>query len=158
TDCDGNTGTGGGTTATGGADGLGYPIGNPPVPSAGCNQTPALSSGTHYMNSAGLDREYILSIPENYEAGTPHRLVFGMHWMNGSAEAVEGWSKWFGLKALDTENSTIFVAPQGYTNGSPWRGNDDRDHTFFDELYEALASDLCIDQSRVFSVGFSFGA
>jgi poly(3-hydroxybutyrate) depolymerase len=110
------------------------------------------------MKSATLDREYIVSIPDNYDSKVPHRLVFGMHWLGGSAEDVRTWSKWFGLKALDTQNATIFVAPQGYTNGSPWRGGDDRDHIFFDELYAALGSDLCVDTSRVFSVGFSFGA
>jgi poly(3-hydroxybutyrate) depolymerase len=81
-----------------------------------------------------------------------------MHWMNGSAEAVAGWSKWFGLKALDTGHNTIFVAPQGYTDGAAWRRSDNRDHIFFDELNTHLASNLCVDKSRVFSVGFSFGA
>jgi poly(3-hydroxybutyrate) depolymerase len=136
----------------------GYPRGNPPVPSAGCGKSPGLQSGTHRMTSAGLNREFIVSLPNTYDANKPHRLVFGMHWMNGSAEAVAGWSRWFGLKALDTQQNTIFVAPQGYTNGSPWRGGDNRDHIFFDELNTHLASNLCVDKSRVFSVGFSFGA
>jgi poly(3-hydroxybutyrate) depolymerase len=136
----------------------GYPLGNPPVPSAGCGKFPGLQSGTHTMTSAGLRREYIVSVPENYDANTPHRLVFGMHWFGGSAEAVAGWSKWFGLDQLDTEETTIFVAPQGYSDGSPWRGRDNRDHIFFDDLYTHLASSLCVDTSRVFSVGFSFGA
>lgn len=39
----------------------------------------------------------------------------------------------------------------------PWR-RDDLDHVFFDELYASLTSGLCVDTSRVFSVGFSFGA
>jgi len=80
-----------------------------------------------------------------------------MHWMDGSAEDVQNWSKWWGLDALDTEDSVIWVAPQGHTDGMPWRG-DDKDHIYFEELYEALASDLCVDKSRVFSLGFSFGA
>jgi poly(3-hydroxybutyrate) depolymerase len=110
------------------------------------------------MSSAGLQREFILALPDNYDPNHAYRLVFGMHWWGGSAEAVRDWSKWFGLEALDTEKSTIWVAPQGYTDGSPWRGKDDRDHTFFDELYAKLTSELCIDKSRIFSVGFSFGA
>lgn len=149
-------GAGGSSGGSGGTDG--FPLGNLPVPSPGCGSSPTLSSGTHTMTSADLEREYILSVPDNYDPNTPYRLVFGMHWYGGSAEAVEGWSEWFGLEALDTADSTIWVAPQGYTDGSPWRGSDDRDHTFFDDLYATLASDLCIDTSRVFSVGFSFGA
>jgi poly(3-hydroxybutyrate) depolymerase len=157
----GGTSTGGasgGTTAGGTGGPGGYPPGNPPVPSTGCSRSPLLTSGTHHLTSAGLEREYILSLPDNYDSNTPHRLVFGMHWMGGSAEDVRGWSEWYGLEALDTEDTTIWVAPQGYTDAWPWRGSDDRDHTFFDELYEALTSDLCVDTSRVFSIGFSFGA
>lgn len=140
------------------SSGNGYPLGNAPVPSAGCGMPPRLTNGTHRMTSAGLNREYIVSLPNNYNANLPNRLVFGMHWMNGSAEAVAGWSQWFGLKARDTQQNTIFVAPQGYTNGSPWRGGDNRDHIFFDDLNAHLASNLCVDKSRIFSVGFSFGA
>lgn len=155
----GGAGTGGDPGGTGGAqsDGPPYELGNPPVPSAGCNQSPTLSTGTHNMTSADLDREYILELPEDYDSSKPYRLIFGMHWFGGSAEAVQGWSEWFNLKPLDTEHSAIWVAPQGYTNGSPWRG-DDKDHIFFEELYETLTSDLCVDTSRVFSLGFSFGA
>jgi poly(3-hydroxybutyrate) depolymerase len=149
---------GSGDTQTGGAGPGGYPLGNPAVPSVGCGSTPSLSSGTHHLTSAGLDREYILELPDNYDPNKPYRLLFGMHWLGGSADAVQGWSQWWGLDALDTEDTVIWVAPQGYTNESPWRGGDDKDHVFFDELYEALISDLCIDRSRVFSLGFSFGA
>lgn len=156
----GGAGSGGDPGGTGGAqsDGPPYALGNPAVPSAGCNQSTTLSTGTHQMTSADLDREYILELPEGYDSSKPYRLVFGMHWFGGSAEAVQGWSEWFNLKPLDTEHTTIFVAPQGYTNGSPWRGGDDKDHTFFEELYETITSDLCVDTSRVFSLGFSFGA
>jgi|GEM_PF-1992696 len=136
--------------------GDGYPLGNAPVPSAGCGQSPGLASGTHTMTSAGLNREYIVSLPNNYDPNKPYRLVFGMHWANGSAEAVAGWSQWFGLKALDTGNNTIFVAPNGYNEW--WSGSDDRDHIFFDDLNAHLASNLCVDKSRIFSVGFSLGA
>lgn len=157
TSANGGSSTGGATTG-GASSADGYPLGNPPVKSAGCGKSPGFSTGTHTLTSAGLDREYILELPANYDSNKPYRLVFGMHWWGGSAEAVKGWSEWFGLEALDTTNSTIWVAPQGYTDGSPWRGNDDRDHTYFDDLYAKLAAEFCVDTSRVFSVGFSFGA
>jgi poly(3-hydroxybutyrate) depolymerase len=165
----GAAGTGGsspggtaGSTSGGGPGGgtAGYPLGNPAVPSAGCGKPlSAFKSGTntYKMTSAGLDREYIVTLPDNYDQNAPHRLIFGMHWLGGSAADVQGWSKWFGLKALDTKSSTIFVAPQGYTDGSPWR-SDDKDHVFFDDLLAFVSAGLCVDTSRVFVVGFSFGA
>jgi poly(3-hydroxybutyrate) depolymerase len=38
----------------------------------------------------------------------------------------------------------------------PWR-SDDKDHIFFDDMLKLFKSDLCIDESRVFTIGFSFG-
>lgn len=148
------SGTGGATIPAGG-----YPLKNPPVASAGCGKplsTFKTGTNTYKITSAGLDREYIVNIPENYDANAPHRVVFGMHWYNGSADAVQGWSKWFGLKALD-KDATIFVAPNGTGNPPLWTQGE-KDHAFFDDLVTLFQSDLCVDKSRIFSVGFSFGA
>ena len=161
----GSAGAGGaGGTSTGGAAGSGpgtggYPLKNPPVASAGCGKplsTFKIGTNTYKISSAGLNREYIVNIPESYDAKAPHRVVFGMHWYNGSAEDVQGWSKWFGLKALD-KDATIFVAPNGTGNPPLWTQGE-KDHAFFDDLVRLFESDLCVDKSRVFSVGFSFGA
>ena len=164
----GSAGAGGaggaGGTSTGGAAGSGpgtggYPLKNPPVASAGCGKplsTFKIGTNTYKITSAGLNREYIVNIPESYDAKAPHRVVFGMHWYNGSAEDVQGWSKWFGLKALD-KDATIFVAPNGTGNPPLWTQGE-KDHAFFDDLVTLLETDLCVDKSRIFSVGFSFGA
>lgn len=147
------------TGGTAGSGAGGYPLKNPPVASAGCGKPLATfktGTNTYKITSAGLNREYIVNIAENYDPNTPHRVVFGMHWYNGSADAVQGWSKWFGLKALD-KDATIFVAPNGTGNPPLWTQGE-KDHAFFDDLVTLLESDLCVDESRIFSVGFSFGA
>lgn len=136
---------------------VGIPLGNAPRPSAGCGKPTTMKSGTFKITSAGLAREYILAIPAKYDPAKPSRLIFGMHWMNGSAEAVQGWSKWFGLQALDTARTTIFVAPNGYGSSPLWNQGV-KDHTLFDDLVKLFKTNLCIDTSRIFSVGFSFGA
>ena len=151
---------GGGGGGVGGAGGAGgYPLKNPPVASAGCGKplsTFKIGTNTYKITSAGLNREYIVNIPENYDPNSPHRVVFGMHWYNGSADAVQGWSKWFGLKALD-KDASIFVAPNGTGNPPLWTQGE-KDHAFFDDLVALFQADLCVDKSRIFSVGFSFGA
>src|SRR6185369_10858785 len=86
----------------------------------------------------------------------PSRLIFCMHWMNGSMQTVQS-SKFYEYLTYDTEKTTILVAPQGYTDGSPWRGQDDKDHVFFKDLHGYLLGNLCVDSSRVFMAGFSFG-
>lgn len=136
---------------------LGYPLKNLPVPSSGCGKPLTLKSGTFKITSAGLTRDYTLSIPANYNPAKPSRLIFGMHWMGGNMGAVNN-ENFYQLRPLDTEKNIVFVAPQGYTDNSPWRGGDNKDHIFFEDLLKHVTTNLCIDSSRVFSLGFSFGA
>ena len=156
----GTTGTAtGGTTGTAGSSG-GYPLGNPAVPSTGCGTAlSTFKSGantTYKMTSATLSREYIMYIPSSYDANKPYRLIFNFHCMGSSDTQCANNDGYYWLKAQDTGNTTIFVAPQGYTDSMPWR-SDDKDHTFFDDMLKQFKSELCIDESRVFSIGFSFG-
>jgi len=134
--------------------------GNKPVVSAGHGKDLGdFKSGIHTMTSAGLERQYTIDIPANYDKNTPYRLIFAMHPMNGHmATMVSG--KFYDMKTFaDRDNiPVIFVAPEGYTDNSPWRGRDDKDHVFFDDMLALFKDKLSIDTTRVFSVGFSFGA
>jgi poly(3-hydroxybutyrate) depolymerase len=128
---------------------------------AGCGQTPTLTDGTHTIQSSGQDRSFILDIPDGYDSDTPYRLVFGLHWLGGTAEDVAtgqtvetGTWAYYGLQGL-ADNSTIFVAPQGLDNG--WANEGGQDVTFVDDMLALLESDLCIDTSLRFSIGFSYG-
>ena len=163
----GGSAAGGATSAggsTGSAGSSGYPLGNPAVQSTGCGKAlSTITSGTnnYKIASAGLDREYIVSVPSDYDQSKPYRLVFGMHCMGSSATQCANGDHYYRLQPLDTKKDTIFIALQGYTDGSPWRGmenKDDKDHVFFEDMVKLLESNLCIDKSRIFSVGFSFGA
>ena len=153
--------TTGGTTGTAGSSG-GYALKNDPVLSTGCGQalsTTTFKSGantTYKMTSASLSREYIMYIPSSYDPSKPYRLVFNFHCMGSSDTQCANSDGYYWLKAQDTGNTTIFVAPQGYTDSMPWR-SDDKDHTFFDDMLKLFKSELCIDVSRVFAIGFSFG-
>jgi poly(3-hydroxybutyrate) depolymerase len=155
----GSTGTAGGATGTAGS--TAYPIGNTPVPSSGCGKAlPSaykVGADTTFkdMTSAGIKREYIVYIPTGYDPSKPYKLLFAWHCM-GSSDTGAVSSGYYGAKQQDTGKTTIMVAPQGYTDTMPWR-SDDKDHTFFDDMLKLFKSDLCIDESRVFSVGFSFG-
>jgi pimeloyl-ACP methyl ester carboxylesterase len=58
-------------------------------------------------------------------------------------------------KRLAANDPAIFVAPAGSGN-TPWDFT--RDSVLFDDLLALVDANLCIDDSRVFSTGFSFGA
>jgi poly(3-hydroxybutyrate) depolymerase len=64
-----------------------------------------------------------------------------------------------GLKRLDDPRNYIFVAPQGIDDGSGagWANTNGRDLTFTDDMIKAFTDDLCIDKSRIFAGGFSYG-
>ncbi len=128
--------------------------------SAGCGKPPTLSSGPHSIQSSGRTRNYILRVPTNYDNNRPYRLVFGFHWNGGTAGDVDSggtsgysWS-YYGLRAL-SNNSTIFVAPQGLGNG--WANSNGEDLTFVDDMIRQIDAGLCVDTNQRFAGGFSYG-
>jgi poly(3-hydroxybutyrate) depolymerase len=131
--------------------------------SAGCGKTRSLANGTISIESNG-SRSYILRAPDNYDASHPYRLVLAYHWMGGTAQQVAGGtgateSPFYGLWDL-ANNSTIFVAPVGLGSGqnTGWPNANGNDVAFTDAILAQLEAGLCIDTSRIFANGFSYGA
>jgi len=174
----------GGSSGSGGAGGTGGT--SAPVPSKGCGVTNgaktlttggmsvmnALPTSTRLtMTSGGMNREYIIDIPADYDPTHPYRLIFSWYQAfgsdtgnaNGLHPAGDGPNfdathyAFFGLRreATAANQPAIFVAPGGMGN-TPWDFT--RDAPFFDDLLARIDANLCIDDSRVFSTGFSFGA
>lgn len=151
----GTAGGGGSGGSSGGVD-----------PSEGCGNEPTLrDKSTVTIRSGGKDRKYILWLPAGYDKDHPYRLVIAYHWLSGSAQQVvdcttEGircyttQSPFYGLWDL-AENSTIFIAPDGLNAG--WGNANGEDITFTDDILKQVEADLCIDKSRIFANGFSFG-
>ncbi|WP_089155471.1 cellulose binding domain-containing protein [Micromonospora sp. NBS 11-29] len=120
---------------------------------AGCGKAPTLTSGTRTISSGGQNRSYILRIPDGYDRNRQYRLIFGFHWLNGSANNVAS-AGYYGLLPL-SNNSTIFVAPQGIDNG--WANTNGRDLTLFDDISRQVENDLCVDTTQRFALGWSYG-
>ncbi|MBF6598493.1 MAG: hypothetical protein ITF98_09765 [Fermentimonas sp.] len=135
-------------------------LNNAPTPSSGYGKELGdFKSGTYTMTSADLERKYTIDIPEDYDKNKTYRLIFAMHMMGGNMQTMVD-QNFYGLKTYAERDGVdvIFVAPEGYTDRSPWRGRDDKDHIFFADMLELFKDKLSIDTSRVFSCGFSFGA
>ena len=133
----------------------GWGLKNDPVPTRGCGKTwNRVKSGSYDFQWSKGKRTIRIDIPDNYDNKKPYKLIFGMHCMGGWAGGVQQ-EGYYGLKPLDTQKTAIFVAPEGNGNQAPW-GQDD--YLLFDELLADLQSNLCIDSSRVFSTGFSYGS
>jgi poly(3-hydroxybutyrate) depolymerase len=109
-----------------------------------------------------VTREFIAALPDNYDPGTPHRLVFAFHGLTGTASQIAGGfgGGFYGLESR--MDNTVFVAPQGLgTDEDPgatgWPNNDGRDIAFVEAMLDFLESNYCIDSARIFSIGFSYG-
>jgi poly(3-hydroxybutyrate) depolymerase len=146
----------GGDAATGGTADSGMSGGK----SAGCGLAPP-QTGVFQLQTtdgAGTSRVYEVIVPANYDPATPLGVAFVYHGAGGSADGAAS----FGLQsAPDAAASAIFVFPQGIAFQSYGVGWDDTcsgyDMVFFDNMLAYLESHYCVDPSRVFAAGFSWG-
>lgn len=142
----------GGTTSSGGSSGGATSTSgggtSDAKPSTGCGKAATLKSGTITLGS----RNYILKLPQNYDASHPYRLILGLHGYGGSSTNIQS-EKYFGLEPL-SNGSTIFIAPNAVSGN--W--NASTDVTFVDDILKQVEADLCIDTSRIMLEGFSQGA
>src|SRR5574344_2801540 len=133
---------------------------NTPTPSAGYGKDLGdFKSGIYTIETAGLTRQYTIDIPTDYDKNKTYRLIFAMHMMGGNMKTMVD-NNYYGLKTYAERDNVpvIFVAPEGNSDGSPWRTRDNKDHIFFADMLKLFKDKLSIDTSRVFCCGFSFGA
>ena len=151
----------GGTTGTAGSTGTAGTAGGA-MPSAGCNATGgAPMSGRFTISASGTQREYIIKIPAGYDRTHPYRLILAFHGAQYDAESVDaggpptaaGAGPYYGVEPL-SGGSAIFVAGQAQSSG--W--NSSNDIPYVTAMIAQFKTQLCIDQSRIFAMGFSMGA
>lgn len=110
------------------------------------------------VDIAGTTRRYIVDAPATIVEGDSLALVFVFHGNGGSGEASQG----MGLQnVVGAQEQAVFVFPDGLPFmgfGVGWNGAcDGYDMEFFDTMIETLSSEYCIDASRIFAAGFSWG-
>jgi predicted esterase len=168
----GTAGGAGGSSAARPSKGCGVQDGVKTLTTGGSSVMNALPTSTRLkITSGGMNREYIIDIPANYDPSHPYRLIFswyqaygsntgnanGLHPANDGPNFNAQNYAYYGLhrEATAANQPAIFVAPGGMGN-LPWDYN--RDVVLFDDLLALIEANLCIDDSRVFTTGFSFGA
>ena len=168
------TGAGGSETGTGGAGGSGTGAGGSGAMSSGCGKAPTLASNTYNsgmpisITAANLQRRYILSVPTNYDNTKPYKLVVAYHARDSNDHSVYN-EKYYGMLPL-SNNTTIFVAPNGQKNGAPcsgtgsgdsscgWPNTSDQDMQLADAVVKQVEDNFCVDTNRIFATGWSYGA
>jgi poly(3-hydroxybutyrate) depolymerase len=172
----GASGTGGkggaAGSGTGGAGGSG--AGGVTAMSSGCGKAPTISSsmynnGTRIpITAANLQRRYILNVPKNYDDTKAYRLVIAFHQRDGNDVQMYN-NGYYHLMPLDTNNTTIFVAPNGQQNGAPctgtgngdsgcgWPNPNNSDFALADAVVAQVEENFCVDTNRIFATGWSYG-
>jgi polyhydroxybutyrate depolymerase len=168
----GSSSGGGGSGTAVPSKGCGNKDGLKTLTTGGMSVASGLATSTKLkITSGGSSRDYIIDVPADYDPSHPYRLIFSWHQAYGSATgnanglhpANDGPNfnaknyAFFGLQRESTaaKQPAIFIAPQGIGD-FPWDYN--RDVVLFDNLLALVDENLCIDDSRVFTTGFSFGA
>lgn len=129
------------------------------VPSAGCRTAtaaPAVDVARQNLDVEGTGRWFLLSAPTSDEEPLP--LVLSFH---GLFEGAEVHARTSDLSTVAAEEDFVVAFPNGTGNPVAWKAGDpdgNPDLTFTTELIDAVASERCIDTSRVYAMGFSNGA
>jgi hypothetical protein len=127
------------------------PVGGEPSP--GCGNTAAPKGArTLTIQLNGRARTHVLFVPNGYDPKKPIPLIFAWHSSGASGTESRGYYK---LEAA-TGDGAIITYPNGLNGG--WDlAAEGVDVKFFDALLESISKDYCVDQSRLYSTGYSFG-
>ncbi len=128
------------------------------------NLTYAQNSGvqsTQKLNSAGVERSYVLYIPSHADDSSLP-LVLNFHGSGSTPERLESQTDFI---RLAEENGFVLVYPVGaftnsVTSGS-WNANLDPgvdDVQFARDMIEDIAGMISLDRKRIYSTGMSGGA
>jgi poly(3-hydroxybutyrate) depolymerase len=154
-------GSGGATTGgmpNGGSGAVSAGGAGPTSPGCGSANTtsPCGTKGTTCsMDIAGTMRTYYVQLPSNYDASHPYKLIFQFHPWGGSADQALTM-----YRLNQSIPDAIYVTPQGLDaggNGPGWANTDGVDIEFTKGMLAEVQGKYCVDNSRIFSTGFSYG-
>ena len=110
----------------------------------------------------GVEREYIIHVPENLTKDFP--IVFVIHGYTGSAEGIAAYT---GMNSIAEREGFIAVYPQGTidSNGNTffnvgYEFNDDspiNDVSFIRELVRSISQEFNLKRKKAFATGMSNG-
>ena len=141
------------------------------APSAGCGAAPpaaacdSVAAGACSITVNGMPRQYFLALPADYDPQKTYPIVFAWHWSTGTAAdllapATSYGGSFYGVQPLMPE--ALYVAAQGLpsTPGGTdygWANTNGQDVAFALSMLGRIESEYCVDASRVFATGMSYG-
>ncbi len=126
-------------------------------------EQPADTSAKHELESGGLERNYVLSLPKGYEKRDDWPLVVAFHGRGSTAVELEGYSDLSSLPAVVAYPNGVADPDDGDRFRQAWQGapysvDGVDDVAFVEDLLDELQTDLCVDPGRTYATGKSNGA
>src|SRR5688572_847689 len=56
--------------------------------SPGCGSDPTITSGVQSIDVNGMERQFTIHVPENYQNDMGHKVIYGLHWVGGTMDQV----------------------------------------------------------------------
>jgi len=137
-------------------------LSSPPIR---CTGKPMQIAGTTTVKlmSRGKERTYLLHIPSGYDPQKPTPLVFAFH---GLSDKAPDFLKGIDLEREADKRTMIAIAPQGLGIVSGWNAGNCcgepqlfgiDDIGFVRDMIDAAKKELCVDDKRIYAMGFSNG-
>jgi poly(3-hydroxybutyrate) depolymerase len=151
----GNAGESGSSSPGGGSAGVSSG-GNAAVASSGCGTPATDPTGQFVFDKTilveGAQRKYSLRLPTAYDPNRPYRTIFSLHGCGSHHDQLINMQDAMGFDA-------IIIAPEQVSgNCFDDQSSMSKDLPVFDALVTWAEASLCVDQSRIFSIGFSSGS
>ena len=123
-----------------------------PVPTltspAGCGS--ALPGQRNISFATRSGRTFHVWLPERYDAARLYPIVLAFHGWYTNGRDFEAWFK---MEEHDQGAFTVYPDSLGPT----WDLSGTRDLDFVTDIVEAMSNAYCIDRTRIFALGFSYG-
>lgn len=129
------------------------------VPTTGCGAAASVQPGTSgvgHLESGGIERSFVLHVPDGYTPADPAAVVLAFHGRKGTGAELEEFSGLSALPALVVYPDGLPVDGKTAWEGAPYAPPVD-DVLFVSQLLDHLQASYCVDPNRIYATGKSNG-
>ncbi len=121
--------------------------------SPGCGKPAPVAAGVLVATNGG--RTFRVHPPKVYDPGTAYPVLFAFHGIDSNGGEL---AQRFKIQDhVMGEAIVVYPDARKTSYGVAWELAGDRDITAFDEVRSAVAQGFCVDVSRMYAMGFSYG-
>lgn len=136
----------------------------PLIGSSGCRGGAGIPEGENTFMLNGKSRRYIMRLPANYDPSVPSPVVLALHGNGGNPSYWDSQGGARDIRAVLEDKAILIVASaidnqwRDYSqDSSEWPARIEEELEYFDKILNDTTDELCVDEDRIFAMGFSGG-